>query len=129
MPSNSITCPKCYRKLPNEEPGPSSSVVGKAGWAAGRLKGNPRIALALDAVLGLIGVLGIGQLYLGSRRFLMVTLLGLLVFVAAVCLTVFVFTIILAVPLWIVYALLYLGTLADLLLRTGSLRIDLGRSV
>lgn len=129
VPSNSITCPKCYKKLPNEEPGKATEFVGKAEDSAKKLRRNPKIAIGLDLVLGLVGLLGIGQVYMGRPRFLFVTLIGLLVFVAAVCLTVFIFTIILAVPMWIIYVLMYLGVLADILLSTGSMRMSFGRSV
>lgn len=129
VPSNSITCPKCYKKLPDQEPGKATEFVDRAEDSAKKLKRNPRIAIGLDLILGLIGLLGIGQVYMGRPRFLFVTAIGLLVFIAAVCLTVFIFTIILAVPMWIIYVLMYLGVLADILLTTGSFSMRFGRSV
>lgn len=109
VPSNSITCPKCYKKIPVQpDPVQSEQPRGNAR--------NPKVALILDAVLGLFGLLGIGQLYMGERRGALFLLFGLAVFLPALVLTVIVPLIswILAVPLFVIYALAYIGALADL---------------
>mgnify|MGYP006903482248 FL=1 len=109
MPSNSITCPKCYKKIP-VQPEP---VQPEQPHMSVR---NPKVALILDAVLGLFGLLGIGQIYMGERRGALFLLFGLAVFLPALVLTVIVPLIswILAVPLFVIYALAYIGALADL---------------
>ena len=109
MPSNSITCPKCYKKIP-VQPEP---VAPERPRARDR---NPKVALILDAVLGLFGLLGIGQLYMGEKRGALFLLFGLAVFLPAVVLTVIIpmITWILAVPLFVIYGLAYIAALADL---------------
>lgn len=129
VPSNSITCPKCYKKIPNDpEPvrdsGQSSGTGGrKTPWTP-----NMKIAFALDIILGLFGLNGIGQLYCGRRRGAIFLGVGLLVFVIAGLLTWVIppFSIVLALPFYIIYVLIYLGCIFDL--ATGSMPIHVRMS-
>lgn len=51
VPVNSLTCPKCYREMPRE--------VGDAP------ERDPRIALLLALIPGIIGLWGLGHIYMG----------------------------------------------------------------
>ena len=133
VPSTSVTCPKCYRKIP-AEPIPekqerkrrerTDTPVGerpKRGY-------NKNIALVLAVVPGFFGFLGLGQIYRDYRRtggyFLL--LIGLLVFAAAMLLlsnnghgfTIGVLSTIGAFPLMLLYAFMYIGALVDVLLNS-----------
>lgn len=108
VPSNSITCPKCYRKMPAPSESERTGEISE-----GRRRSRPA-AVLLDAIPGLFGFLGLGQLYMGDRRAILLTLFGLVVFVASVFFTVLLITIPLAVPMWFVYIVLYIGSLAHL---------------
>ncbi len=110
VPSNSITCPKCYRKMH----GPAGSE--RTDGASEGSRRSRTVAVLLDAIPGLFGLLGLGQLYLGHRRSILLTLVGLVVFVASVAFTVLLITIPLAVPMWFAYIVMYMGSLAHLLL-------------
>lgn len=109
VPSNSVTCPKCFKKIPVE---PQRVEREQRSSDPARKRDRSRtIALLLTLIPGLIGLLGLGLIfkYPRKKRGYVALVLGLLVFVAAVLLTVPFFTIFLAVPLWIVYALMYIG--------------------
>ncbi len=118
VPSNSITCPKCYKKIPVEpvrqqNERPEGGDGSKTPW-----KPNLKVALLLNLILGLFGVLGIGQLYCGKRRGLVFLAAGLLFFGSAM---IMIFAIpgiswILCVPLFVIYALIYLVCLAETVL-------------
>lgn len=112
VPSNSLTCPKCYKKIPADyQPEPVQHQTAK--------KTNRKLAIVIGAVLGLFGLLGIGQLICGRyRRGAMFLIVGLIFFIPAVVLTVIIPMIswILAVPLFVIYAILYLVALADLVI-------------
>lgn len=117
VPSNSLTCPKCFKKIP-VEPEPPLDDGAHDSSKGGRVHRQRRIALVLDAILGLFGLLGIGQLYLGRRRGAAFLIAGLVFFVpAAVLLFIVPFiSTIFAIPLFVVYGLLYLAAIADVIL-------------
>ena len=112
VPSTSITCPKCYRKIPSEPEPVRKETDGRKN--EGRRRYSPRIAMLLSLIPGLFGLLGLGLIYRNPRqkRGYVALLLGLYFFIAAVMFTFPLFTIFLAVPCWILYVLGYLGCLA-----------------
>ena len=111
VPSTSITCPKCYKKIP-AEPEPVSRESDRPKNESGR-RYNRTVAILLSLIPGLFGLLGLGLIYRNPRqkRGYVALVLGLLFFVAAMGFTIGVFTVFLAVPCWIVYVLGYLGCL------------------
>lgn len=123
VPSNSVTCPKCYKKIP-VEPEPVRRERRTSEEGGGRTPSR-KIALALAVIPGFFGLLGLGLIYRNPRqkRGYMALVLGLLVFLVAVCFTVFIMTIFLAVPFWIIYALLYLGCLAITFMEGVTFRV------
>lgn len=123
VPSNSLTCPKCYKKIP-VEPEPVREDRDGPKNERGRSY-NRKLALALTLVPGLFGILGLGLIYRNPRqkRGYLALLFGALIFVLAVFLTIGVFTIFAAVPCWIVYALMYLGCAALVLMDNVFIRM------
>ncbi|MDO5852476.1 MAG: hypothetical protein Q4Q62_00075 [Thermoplasmata archaeon] len=126
VPSNSITCPKCFKKIPVEpepirEERSSGSGKRRVPWTP-----NIKIAFILDIVLGFFGLLGVGQLYCGKRRGFVFLVLGLLFFVCGALLIWVIppFSLILAMPFMILYVILYLGALADLFLGSADIRFS-----
>lgn len=111
VPSTSITCPKCYKKIP-AEPEPVRRESDRPKNESGR-RYNRTVAILLSLIPGLFGLLGLGLIYRNPRqkRGYVALVLGLLFFVAAMGFTIGVFTVFLAVPCWIVYVLGYLGCL------------------
>ena len=123
VPSNSLTCPKCYKRIPKEpEPAPRREERRETG---GKRDYSRKIAVFLCLIPGLFGLLGLGLVYRNPRqkRGYIALVIGLLVFVAAAFLTMGGFTIFLAVPFWIVYVLMYLGCLALIGLDNFSVRV------
>ncbi len=55
VPENSITCPKCYREIPRAPP-----VAKKEAPVR-----NPKIGLILALFPGIIGLWGVGHIYMG----------------------------------------------------------------
>ncbi len=127
VPSNSLTCPKCYKKIP-VEPEPASKYDQGTRKEPSRDQKKLKRAIALDAVIGLFGLLGIGQLYLGSRRGAAFLLIGLVFFLPAAVLAFIVpfVSTFFAIPLFVIYALLYLAALADLVLGSVVFRFGPG---
>lgn len=111
VPSTSITCPKCYKKIP-AEPEPVRRESDRPKNESGK-RYNRTVAILLSLIPGLFGLLGLGLIYRNPRqkRGYIALVLGLLFFVAAMGFTIGVFTVFLAVPCWIVYVLGYLGCL------------------
>lgn len=111
VPSTSITCPKCYKKIP-AEPEPVRRESDRPKNESGR-RYNRTVAILLSLIPGLFGLLGLGLIYRNPRqkRGYIALVLGLLFFVAAMGFTIGVFTVFLAVPCWILYVLGYLGCL------------------
>lgn len=117
VPSNSLTCPKCFKKIP-VDPEPSRNEGTSDSSKGNKVHRQKKVALILDAVLGLFGLLGIGQLYLGRKRGAAFLIAGLVFFVPATVLLFimpFISTVF-AIPLFVVYGLLYLAAIADLIL-------------
>jgi hypothetical protein len=122
VPSTSLTCPKCYKKIPTVEPekrssggdGGSSKRTGSGtGSGGGKSDG---VALILAIIPGLFGLLGLGMLYKNykSRGGLIFLILGIVVFiVAALILTssIPILNILFAIPFGIIYGLLFLGNI------------------
>ena len=123
VPSNSITCPKCYRKIP-VEPEPVREEKRRPKNEQGRTY-NRKLALALTLIPGLFGILGLGLIYRNPRqkRGYVALLFGALFFILAVFLTVGLITIVAAVPCWIIYALMYLGCAALVLMDNVFIRM------
>ncbi len=133
VPSTSITCPKCYRKIPPEPEGPKEAKrrerrketpVGerpKRGY-------NRKVALVLAVVPGFLGILGLGQIYRNYRStggyFLL--LFGLLLFTASMLLltshghgaAIGILATLGAFPLMLLYALMFIGSVIDVLLNS-----------
>ncbi len=126
VPSTSITCPKCYKKIPVEskQTARSESRTGDSprGWKVPWTP-NPKYGLILDIVLGLFGLLGIGQLYCGRKRGIVFLLGGLLFFGCGVAILSAEITAFLSVPFFILYAIGYLICLFDMAMGTMFIRI------
>ncbi len=112
VPSNSITCPKCYRKIPND-PEPVRNDWGGTGDAGRRKDRSGTIMLLLSVIPAFVGLLGLGLIYRypARKRGYVALILGLLVFAGALAATLSIILIPLAVPLWILYVLMFLGCL------------------
>ena len=110
VPSNSITCPKCFKKIPND-PEPVRDAGGSGPTA--KKDRSRTIMLILAIVPAFIGLLGLGLIYKypTRKRGYIALLVGLLVFAGAVAGTMSIILIPLAVPLWIMYAILFIGCL------------------
>jgi len=125
--SGSITCPKCYRKIP-AEPAPKESKKERTSSSDSRQPRdrNDTIALVLCVIPGLFGILGLGQIYRDyhSAKGYLMLLFGLAFFIPAVILAFSLFpslmgtvvTTIMAIPLFIIYGILYLGAIVDIML-------------
>ncbi len=121
VPSTSLTCPKCYKKIPVE---PKVTSTGDGGSSGGKSTGksgstggkSDGIAMILAIIPGIFGILGLGLLYknLKSTRGLVFLVLGLIVF--AIALLIFtssipVLNIIFAIPFALLYGLMYIGNI------------------
>lgn len=123
VPSTSITCPKCYKKIP-AEPEPVRRESDRPKNESGR-RYNRTVAILLSLIPGLFGLLGLGLIYRNPRqkRGYVALVLGLLFFVAAMGFTIGVLTVFLAVPCWIVYVLGYLGCLFLIFMDNLTLKV------
>lgn len=116
VPSTSITCPKCYRKIPMQEPEPVKEAKTYGG--DGR-KRDPRniIALVLAIVPALFGFLGLGLIYkyrgTGIGKYFLIG--GLVLFGLASLVMILgaatPLAFIIAIPLFILYVLAFLLSL------------------
>ena len=123
VPSNSITCPKCFKKIPND---PEPVCNSDTGTGSGPRRDRSRtIMLILSIVPAFVGLLGLGLIYKypKRKRGYIALLFGLLVFAGAVAATMSIILIPLAVPLWILYALLFLGCLLFTMIADFQARI------
>lgn len=125
--SDCITCPKCYKKMPEENPRGDREASGRPR------KPDTRVAFALDIVLGFVGILGVGQLYQGKTRGAVFTIIGLIFFVPAISLVLFTDSTlahIVAIPLFIIYGAVYVFVLLELMFGVSLLfrSIRRGRS-
>ncbi len=69
VPENSITCPKCYREMPRVPPAAKKEASAR----------DPRIGLLLAIFPGVIGLWGLGHIYMGlTERGLYLMLTGIL---------------------------------------------------
>ncbi len=119
VPSTSLTCPKCYKKIPVMEPEKTSTGGGGGGSSSKRSgsssSGNSRtIAILLAVIPGLVGLLGLGLLYKDHKSIPGVLLLGLglLVFISAILIltsSIPILNIIIGFVAGFVYFLLYAG--------------------
>ena len=122
--STSITCPKCYKKLPNQpEPTGGGGGSGKSSPSGGGK--NRSIAILLAIIPGLFGLLGLGLLYYDRSSkpgwtLLIIGLLTFALFLVIVTSSIFILNIVLAIPVAILYGLMYLGNLFGTVLRSGS---------
>jgi hypothetical protein len=125
--SNSITCPKCYTKLPPEPPKKAEGTYGgDSSGGTGTRKVDRKILAALTIIPGFFGILGLGQIYRDYRvlRGYIYLLLGLVLFVSgnALLLSIFpdlivgVVKTIAGVGILFLYAILFLITIIDSLM-------------
>lgn len=121
VPSTSITCPRCYKKIP-VEPERRADDYRMTDESPRKERGFSRkLALALNVVPGFFGILGLGQIYRDWRqtRGYVFLALGLLLFWGAALILLNVMPIlssVVALPLLIIYVLLYIGAAADLVM-------------
>ena len=133
VPSTSVTCPKCYRKIPTEPDVPKEerrrerqrdTPVGERP----KRSYNKKVALALAVIPGFFGVLGLGQIYKDYRSTggYFILLLGLLLFTGSMLLLTShmhgvlmnILTTIGAFPLMLLYAFVFIGSVIDILLNS-----------
>ncbi len=120
----SITCPKCYKKIPNQpEQFEEKKESGKTTSSSGGKKHS--IALLLALIPGLFGLLGLGLLYNDRSSkpgwtLLVVGLLTFILFIIIVTSSIFILNIVLAIPVAIVYGLMYIANAVGTLLSSGS---------
>ena len=133
VPSTSVTCPKCYRKIPAEPDAPKEerrrerqrdTPVGERP----KRSYNKKVALALAVIPGFFGVLGLGQIYKDYRSTggYFILLLGLLLFTGSMLLLTShmhgvlmnILTTIGAFPLMLLYAFVFIGSVIDILLNS-----------
>ena len=138
VPSNSVTCPKCYGTIPNEPGTPKQQARQEKEERRERRRKetpvgekpprqyNSQTALALAVIPGFIGLLGLGQIYRDYRSmkgwFLM--LLGLVIFTTGMMLllhwtpsfAVNLLSSLSAFPVMLIYSILYIFAAADILI-------------
>ena len=133
VPSTSVTCPKCYRKIPAEPDAPKEERRRERQRDTPvderpKRSYNKKVALALAVIPGFFGVLGLGQIYKDYRSTggYFILLLGLLLFTGSMLLLtshmhgVFmnILTTIGAFPLMLLYAFVVIGSVIDILLNS-----------
>ncbi|MBQ8179213.1 MAG: hypothetical protein IJ026_02045 [Candidatus Methanomethylophilaceae archaeon] len=142
VPSTSVTCPKCYRRIPAEpvvdtgRTRDGSGGTGSRDTGARRQGYDRRLALLLDLIPGFFGFLGIGQIYRdhrSSKGYLML-LSGLAIFALTMMLLLNITPGVLsflakvsAFPLMLLYALMYIGAAVDILIDVVFSRVDIRR--
>lgn len=99
------------------EPEPVREDHGDHGHKRGY---SLKLALVLGVVPAFFGILGLGQIYRNCRdiRGYLFLGAGLLFFVPAVFLVLPIISVFLAIPLFIIYAIIFLVSVADLFLGT-----------
>lgn len=133
VPSTSITCPKCYKRIPVEEYRIHDETTynqdGSVHRETRQRTVNQRTALLLALIPGLVGLLGIGMLYRNPRdtRALGLLALGLAVFIIANSLLFLTagLSLVFVIPMILFYLLLYLGNLFLTVLGGGLMAIRL----
>ncbi len=69
VPDNSITCPKCYREIPRAPPAAKKDAPVR----------DPKIGMILALFPGIIGLWGVGHIYMGlTERGIYLMAIGLL---------------------------------------------------
>ena len=139
VPSTSVTCPKCYRRIPADPvaaTGGRRGGTGSKGTGAHRQGYDRRLALLLNLIPGFFGFLGIGQIYRdhrSSKGYLML-LSGLAIFALTMMLLLNITPGVLsflakvsAFPLMLLYALMYIGAAVDILIDVVFSRVDIRR--
>lgn len=123
VPSNSITCPKCFRKIP-KEPEPVRRERETRRPESGTSKSRT-ITLILSTIPAVVGLLGLGIIYNSPRSKLgyIALVLGFPVYIAALLATISLLLIFVAVPLWILYALMFLACLFLSLVGNVTVRV------
>jgi len=116
VPTNSLTCPKCYAKIPPEpvKSEPSGSQTGKKA----QRDDNRLIRLILSIIPGFFGFLGIGQIYRDYRqkRGYLFLLLGLVLFWSVIGLSSLpwpILNVILAFPPALLYLITFVISVLD----------------
>ncbi len=131
LPSNSITCPKCYRKI-------DSSILKAEAEKERRQQEKPKrdisrtIQLILCIIPAFFGILGLGQIVRNFRqkRGYIFLVVGLLFYAIGVSLTftlfpsviIKIFSTLGGLFFLLMYFLLFLGTLIDIL---GTFRVSM----
>ena len=133
VPSTSVTCPKCYRKIPAEPDAPKEERRRERQRDTPvderpKRSYNKKVALALAVIPGFFGVLGLGQIYKDYRSTggYFILLLGLLLFTGSMLLLTShmhgvlmnILTTIGAFPLMLLYAFVFIGSVIDILLNS-----------
>ncbi|MGN0098392.1 MAG: hypothetical protein ACI38Y_03585 [Candidatus Methanomethylophilaceae archaeon] len=140
VPSTSVTCPKCYRKIPAEPEVPKEerrrerqrdTPVGERP----KREYNKMVALILAVIPGFFGILGLGQIYRNYRNTsgYFILLIGLLLFAGALLLLTShvhgmfmnILTTVGAFPLMLLYAFVFIGSVIDILLNS-VFRMEIG---
>lgn len=133
VPSNSITCPKCYRRLPEEsdrskerrwrrEGTATSAEVGRdrpEGGGSGGKRPSRKVALALNAIPGIFGILGLGQMYMREwKRGAAFLVAGLVCYAIPTVLWMFlsIFSWFFSLPFYMIYIGLYSMSLYQVLM-------------
>jgi hypothetical protein len=119
VPSTSITCPRCYKQIPpDKDPVRKEDVYNTDGTIHKQPKQrnvDNRTAMLLALIPGLVGLLGLGLLYRDPRnpRGWSLLALGLAIFciVNAMLFLTVGLSLLLVMPLIIIYVLLYLFNL------------------
>ncbi len=121
VPSTSLTCPKCYKKIPNVKPETRSSEGsgGSSSKSSGTKTGggsSDGIALLLAIIPGIFGILGLGMIYKNhsSRMGIIFLILGILTFIVMLLIfssSIPILNILFAIPFGIIYGLLFLGNI------------------
>jgi len=129
VPSNCLTCPKCYAKIPAEPVKTESTRQESSG--TGQSARDPKIALLLTIIPAIFGLLGLGMIYMNSKRTegYLILAVGLVLFLCGNALLfmptdfiVAIFKTILGVGLLFLYILLFLFTLLGSVLRVNVVR-------
>ena len=137
--SSADVCPKCYRKIPSMD---ESVPTPKESRKEGRTQFEPqtpktapdgKIALFLALIPGLVGLLGLGQIYRNPRNIggYIILLIGLGFFIGIISLTFgigpgFLITFFMKIsilPLSIIYGLMYIGAALDVILKSLIVKV------
>lgn len=130
VPSNCITCPKCYYRLPSPADttrgsGSSGGEKKKSRWGSsdssgdgsGKKQPKKKTALILAIIPGFFGILGLGQFYMRQWKKGAIFLIGgLLTYYLALILGFFIFTWMISIPFYIIFISLFASSVYQILL-------------